>query len=65
MAGTKAGGLKAKATILRSNPNHFRDIGKKGGSAEVPKGFALMDGFKHSELSAKGGRAVRKKKTEE
>lgn len=42
MPGNREGGLKASATILARNPNHYKEIGKLGGSAPAsyPKGFA-------------------------
>ena len=40
-AGTRAGGLLAKAKNLANNPNHYVDIGSKGGLVKgVSKGFA-------------------------
>jgi len=40
MSGTIEGGLKAKAKNLARNPNHYSNIGRKGGSALNPtKGF--------------------------
>lgn len=41
IAGTKIGGIKAARKNLQRDPNFYRTIGKKGGSAKVPKGFAL------------------------
>lgn len=55
MAGNRAGGLKAKQKNLAKNPNHYRDIGKKGGQAQVPKGFAKMSRKRLLEISSKGG----------
>lgn len=40
MAGTRAGGLKGAAKILRDNPNHFREIGRVGGRNGTTGGFA-------------------------
>lgn len=41
MVGTRAGGLKAKKTILAKSPNHYRNIGILGGRVHCAKGFAL------------------------
>jgi uncharacterized protein len=45
VSGTVAGAAKAKAKILANNPNHFEEIGAKGGKKTMaegakPKGFA-------------------------
>lgn len=40
MVGTRAGGLKAKKTILAKSPNHYKNIGKLGGMVHCVKGFA-------------------------
>lgn len=40
MSGTRAGGLKAKKTLLAKNPDHYKEITSKGGKAKVKKGFA-------------------------
>lgn len=41
MAGNREGGLKAAQKNKASNPNFYRDLGRIGGAARVPKGFAL------------------------
>ncbi len=42
MAGTVAGGLKAAKTLRKLHGKDFyRKIGRIGGSARVPKGFAI------------------------
>jgi general stress protein YciG len=41
MAGNREGGLKAAQKNKASNPNFYRELGRIGGSARVPKGFAL------------------------
>lgn len=52
MAGTKAGGQKCKRTLLeRYGEDYFSRLGKVGGRAEVPKGFAA-----NPELAAEAGR---------
>jgi general stress protein YciG len=39
-----------------------RAMGRKGGSAQVPKGFAMMDKDKLKELSSKGGKISSRRK---
>lgn len=42
MAQTKEGALKAQATILKKyGKEHYANMGRIGGKAKVPKGFAL------------------------
>lgn len=61
MAGTKAGGQKAAAKNLASDPNFYAKIGAKGGANGRTGGFAA-----NRELAriagAKGGRKSRRKK---
>lgn len=62
MAGTVAGGLKAKAKNLSNDPFFYNKIGAKGGSVtDIPKGFALMSYEKRSEAGRKGGTISRRK----
>lgn len=57
MAGTKAGGLKAIKTIKETYGEDFYvNIGRKGGLAQVPKGFA-----KNPKLAQKAGQKGGKK----
>lgn len=42
MAGTKAGGLKARDANLAKNPNFYSDIGRIGGSNGTSGGFASL-----------------------
>jgi len=58
MAGTISGAKKATQKILERNPNHFRDIGAKGGKATGRKGFAISG--KQSSAGATGGRRGKK-----
>lgn len=61
MAGTKAGALKAKETYLKKyGKDFFKEMGRKGGKACVPKGFA-MNRELASEAGRKGG-AVSKRR---
>jgi general stress protein YciG len=61
MAGTKAGGLKAKKANTERDPDFYSKIGRKGGTAKhnSPRWFEL-----HPELAviagAKGGRISRR-----
>lgn len=55
MAGTKAGALKAKETYFKKyGKDFFKEMGRKGGKACVPKGFA-MNRTLASEAGHKGG----------
>lgn len=51
---------------LAEDPDYFKNLGKKGGSAKVPtKGFGMMsitNPEKHRKVSTKGGTASNKKK---
>lgn len=65
MPGTKEGAAKARAKVLEQNPNHYSEIGKKGGKVSHPetRGF-----FTHRqrarEAGARGGRISRRAKDE-
>jgi general stress protein YciG len=71
MAGTKEGALKAKKKILAKNPNHYKQIGTKGGKGSNNGGFASYvvgdDGLTGRERSriagTKGGKISRRKST--
>lgn len=64
MSGTAAGSKKAVAKILAKNPNHFRDIGRIGGSRGTRGGFG--DGeegrARARKYGAIGGRISRRSK---
>lgn len=63
MSGTKAGAVKARATIKEKHgENFYHTIGKKGGQAPKtrPGGFATMSPERLKEVSAKGGSISRK-----
>lgn len=70
MAGTKIGGLKAKAKNLAKNPNFYKEIGHRGGSNGTTGGFASeltdkngLTGQDRAKIfGAKGGRTSRRKK---
>jgi general stress protein YciG len=56
MAGTQAGGRKAAAKIKARNPEHYHEIGHKGGKAgnHSKKGFAVKDPEYVAEMGRKG-----------
>lgn len=63
MSGTSAGAAKAKAKILAKNPNHFKEIGSKGGKNGAGAGY--LGGFAGRPdiariAGAKGGRISRR-----
>ena len=68
MAGTKAGALKSRATILAKDPDFYKRIGQKGGQNGRTGGFACSevgeDGLTGAERAkvagAKGGRISRR-----
>lgn len=71
MAGTKAGGAKAAATIKANHGEHYYAlIGSIGGRKTGPKGFASssvgkdgLTGFERASVAGrKGGRISRKPK---
>lgn len=56
MSGSRLGGLKAAETNKQKYGREFyQNIGRKGGKACVPKGFALMDIEKIKNAGRKGG----------
>lgn len=69
MAGTTAGGLKAKAKNLAKDPNFYSNIGKEGGKNGNTGGFASDmigdDGLTGKQRAivagAKGGKISRRK----
>lgn len=62
MAGTKLGGQKAAITNkTRHGKDFYANIGKKGGQAKVPKGFAANPELARR-AGAKGGRISRRTK---
>lgn len=55
MSGTKEGAKKAQLTMIKKyGKDFFREMGRKGGKACVPKGFA-MNRTLASEAGHKGG----------
>jgi general stress protein YciG len=64
MAGTKAGGLLAAKRNMEREPDFYKRIGQKGGSRQVPKGFAT-NLERARTAGAKGGAISRRKKLTE
>jgi general stress protein YciG len=62
MGGTIAGGKLAASINLKNNPDFYRDIGRKGGSAPhySPRGFAA-DRQRASDAGRRGGLKSRRK----
>lgn len=59
MAGTRAGGLKAAATLRKKHGvSFYAKIGKKGGKVEVSKGFGTNKPLARL-AGQKGGRISR------
>ncbi|OYX53043.1 hypothetical protein B7Y92_04170 [Candidatus Saccharibacteria bacterium 32-50-13] len=61
MAGTKAGGLKAREKNLSRDPNFYAKIGRKGGMNGHTGGFAANPELARI-AGAKGGRISRRSK---
>lgn len=63
MSGSRLGGLKAAETNKQKYGREFyQNIGRKGGKACVPKGFALMDIEKIKNAGRKGGKLSKRGK---
>lgn len=60
MAATRVGGLKAAETNRKKNPDFYREIGRRGGLAKGPKGFAVMEKDKVRAAGRKGGKISRR-----
>ena len=68
MAGTRAGGLKARAKNLANDPDFYSKIGSKGGKKSTTGGFASevvgddgLTGIQRARIAgAKGGRISRR-----
>ena len=64
MSGNKLGGQKSRDAILAKNPNHYKEIGRRGGLRPTLGGFKAMKESNpelHKSVSAKGGKISRKK----
>lgn len=58
MAGTRAGGIKVRKTLMdRYGEDYFTHLGRKGGQVKGPKGFAKMEKERLYEVSARGGKS--------
>lgn len=55
MSGSKLGGIKTAITNKANDPNFYVNIGRKGGLAKTPKGFATMDPERLSAAGRLGG----------
>lgn len=66
MAGTKAGGIKAREKNLANDPDFYKKIGSTGGKngKGTLKGFAASPELA-SEAGRKGGRISKRKKKDE
>lgn len=63
MSGSRLGGLKAAETNKQKYGREFyQNIGRKGGKACVPKGFALMDIEKIKNAGRRGGKISKRGK---
>ena len=63
MSGSRLGGLKAAETNKQKYGREFyQNIGRKGGKACVPKGFALMDIEKIKNAGRRGGKISKRHK---
>jgi general stress protein YciG len=62
MSGTRAGGLKAVATVKANDPDFYKNIGTKGGNTpkSKPWGFSVMSREKVQEAGRKGGIASKR-----
>jgi len=69
MPGTKAGSAKTVAKILAKNPNHFKEIGSKGGKMSGTGGFWHLKYIEQDvksiqEAGSKGGKVSRRGKAQ-
>lgn len=67
MAGTKEGGLKMKATVLKKyGPDYYVQLGKRSKGYKRPgSGFASMTPKQRRECGRKGGLISTRKKPDE
>lgn len=68
MSGTKAGGLKARDTILTCYPEFYKTIGRKGGQNSHNGGFACLKkgpdgltGQERAKIAGAKGRAINRR----
>ncbi len=64
LSGHKLGGIRAKETNLKYDPDFYKRLGKMGGSTptKLAKGFAAQPKWKVSEAGKKGGATSRRGK---
>lgn len=62
MPGTKSGARNAVNTNKLKDPHHYENIGRKGGSAKVPKGYSMAEKQEREANGRKGGKTPRKPK---
>lgn len=62
MSGTSAGSQKAAETNKQRDPDHYQNIGRKGGIAHVPKGYSMQEPEVRREQGQKGGKTPRRKR---
>lgn len=61
MSGNSEGAKKARDTLLKKDPNHFKQIGKRGG--EASKGYEFAHGKVDPSVAGKiGGKVTNGKK---
>jgi general stress protein YciG len=60
LVGTRSGGLKARDKNLAKNPNHYKEMGKKGGRNGHTGGFASNPELARI-AGARGGRISRRR----
>lgn len=70
MAGTKAGGIKTRETILARDPDHYRKVGALGGKKTYESGKLALVSFasdpeRARRAGAKGGYISRRGKKHE
>ena len=63
MAGNSIGGKKAAAKNLANDPDFYKKIGRRGGKALVPKGFARMDEATRAAAGSKGGKVSKRRRS--
>lgn len=64
MVNAKSGALEMRDRFLAQDPDYYVKLGQKGGKVKKtkPGGFAVLSPEQRREVSAKGGRASRRRK---
>lgn len=60
MVATREGNLKIKEILLAKNPDHFKELGSRGGKVKGRKGFAAISEAKRRAAARKGGKISRR-----